>query len=520
MKLFEKPVYETIIGDGKHLTEYMKNLVKQGKISTSKAMSIKDNLKYGFEKGYIKEEELILRAHEMFSDFEFELYWFFGNIMSKNEICPICFEKMDYNEGSCKNCGFNVGLVQLDLKNFEMMDLFADFVESHEDLKDTKDMLLKHGYGGDHLYNDLLFQTFLDDSLKREYDNLHLNFADLDEMYADFKEDVYEENSPQDNTQTIQMDEIEFCKMADNKYPLIPRVDDSYVMPVDLNRFKLYSLVEEYNDAVFALYDLSFVPWFFREQLKYLSFKEGFLTHNACKANWKDFSKDLKHHQLKEFLKKHGIDAKGDKKQLVQIIGEGNLPLEEFVSEKMFLTQESYDYLEEYKWIQFYMDYLYYFDFLDFFNYLDDHEGSIEDISLNYLEEHIELAEESLDFDYIMRTYKSKTRILHLIEKINEAMECDIRILHLNMNPICLPQYKFYSHIPLDPENISNLKDVNSVYGEEMILKSFNKNWNFMGFKSIIIPKNDVWDYLIKALNSKDQNHGSKKIREKYFMSF
>ena len=81
MKLFEKPVYETIIGDGKHLTEYMKNLVKQGKISTSKAMSIKDNLKYGFEKGYIKEEELILRAHEMFSDFEFELYWFFGNIM-------------------------------------------------------------------------------------------------------------------------------------------------------------------------------------------------------------------------------------------------------------------------------------------------------------------------------------------------------------------------------------------------------------------------------------------------------
>ena len=29
MKLFEKPVYETIIGDGKHLTEYMQNLIKQ-----------------------------------------------------------------------------------------------------------------------------------------------------------------------------------------------------------------------------------------------------------------------------------------------------------------------------------------------------------------------------------------------------------------------------------------------------------------------------------------------------------
>lgn len=28
MKLFEKPGYETIIGDGRHLTEYMQNLIK------------------------------------------------------------------------------------------------------------------------------------------------------------------------------------------------------------------------------------------------------------------------------------------------------------------------------------------------------------------------------------------------------------------------------------------------------------------------------------------------------------
>ena len=54
MKLFEKPGYETIIGDGRHLTEYMKNLIKEGKISESEAMSIKDRLKNGFENGSIK----------------------------------------------------------------------------------------------------------------------------------------------------------------------------------------------------------------------------------------------------------------------------------------------------------------------------------------------------------------------------------------------------------------------------------------------------------------------------------
>lgn len=83
MKLFEKPGYETIIGDGRHLTEYMKNLIKEGKISESEAMSIKDRLKNGFENGSIKEEELILRAHEMFSDFPYDYYGSLGMLCQR-----------------------------------------------------------------------------------------------------------------------------------------------------------------------------------------------------------------------------------------------------------------------------------------------------------------------------------------------------------------------------------------------------------------------------------------------------
>ncbi len=48
-----------------------------------------------------------------FSDFQYEYKWFFGNVISKNETCPICFEEMNYKECSCKNRGFDVGLVHL-----------------------------------------------------------------------------------------------------------------------------------------------------------------------------------------------------------------------------------------------------------------------------------------------------------------------------------------------------------------------------------------------------------------------
>lgn len=318
----------------------------------------------------------------------------------------------------------------------------------------------------------------------------------------------------------IQISEIDFCKLADNKYRLVPRKDDSYVMPVRLKQFEYYKSVEEFCDADLALHDLSFVPWCFRGRLRDSSFEEGFLTHRACKENWHVFSKDLKVWEMKEFLESHGKDSSGTKKNLIQKIAKTDLPLEEFVSEKTFLSKKAYDFLKEYEWIQFYLDNLYYFDFLDFEDYLIAHMENFEEVTLNYLDEHIAIAHESLDFEYIIRTYGAKSLILHEMGNLDDALTCDMRILHMNMNPICLDERYYSGHIPLVPENISFLKEDKSEFGEERIFNSFEENWNFMGFNSLIIPKDEVWKYLITALNSKYQNHGSRKIREKFFMNF
>ena len=318
----------------------------------------------------------------------------------------------------------------------------------------------------------------------------------------------------------IQISEIDFCKLADNKYRLVPRDDDSYVLPVRLKQFEYYKSVEEYNDADLALQDLSFVPWDFRVRLRDSSFEDDFLTHRACKENWHDFSKDLMEWEIKEFLESHGKDSSGTKISLIQKIAESDLPLEEFISEKTFLSKKAYGFLKEYEWIQFYLDNLNYFDFLDFEDYLITHTGSFEEISLNYLDEHIVIALKSLDFEYIIRTYSAKAVILHEMGNLDDALTCDMRILHLNMNPICLDERFYPGHIPLVPQNITFLKEDKSEFGEERIFESFEDNWNFMGFNSLIIPKDKVWKYLITALNSKYQNHGSRKIREKFFMDF
>ena len=436
------------------------------------------------------------------------------NVITHQEECPIFQNKMDYEKGICDNCGFDFKLTKFTAEDFRNMRKIHDFIENHESLTKKVEEMEKEYTHHNTFVKNLYAEIYCDEDLKNEYDNLKLNeICDLDKLFG--KETNGKNPVPVKTGNRFT--EIDFCKLADNKYRLVEREDDSLIIPIDLNKFKYFKTVEETNDDELSLYDLSFVPWFLRHQIRESSFNEGYLTHNATKENWHDFSKSLNNKQLKGFLRNHGIEPLHTRKEVVEQIYNSDLPLEEFESEETYLTKEAYEFLKENEWISFYEDNLFYFDFLDFYNYLENNDGSIEEISKKYLDEHIELAIESLDFDYIIRSYNSQSKVIHLMGNLKEALTYDMRILILNMNPICLDYVQYPSHIPLQPENIRNLKKLKSEFGEEAILKAFNENWNFMGFKSNIIPKEEVWKYLTTALNSGAENEGSRHIRETYF---
>lgn len=129
------------------------------------------------------------------------------NVLANNEICPICLEKMDYREGICQNCAFDINMVDLGCEDFENMHKFSDFVESHDNIRKIKDEYLKEDVHEDNLWVDLLLEIFLDDESRREYDQLNLNdWVDIEEMYGYFDEDVesdcvFEEEIPEMTSQ-------------------------------------------------------------------------------------------------------------------------------------------------------------------------------------------------------------------------------------------------------------------------------------------------------------------------------
>ena len=180
-ELLQENGHQTIIGDGKHLTPYMENLIKENRISRSKATSIRDRLQNSYNKGGINDKQLILRVHRYNGDLDYNQL--FKNVINHEERCPICLNDMIYEKCICNSCGFDFKLAKYTEDDFSNMLKIHDFVDSHASLKkEVKELSHKKWYPEDFIHK-LYGKIYLDKDLRKEYKSLNLDqICDLDEV--------------------------------------------------------------------------------------------------------------------------------------------------------------------------------------------------------------------------------------------------------------------------------------------------------------------------------------------------
>lgn len=343
-------------------------------------------------------------------------------------------------------------------------------------------------------------------------------FYEDEEDDFDFMDDDFEDGM------TIDIDDVssmllEFFESLKPNYKLEDiNYGNDYPASYDLDQYKLLKFIDEYHNL-----DLAFI---FVKNLKLpqdifseLLFGEGYVTYEITEETWNDFASDeLTVNDLKDILRNNGLKVSGRKQELIDRIGQSDIPLNEFRSDKLFLTEKGKNYLNEYSWIELYTDFLSVFDFDDFKRFHEVRDGNFNEIVSKYLDEHIKIAKTNKDFEYLINCFSSKAIFAELDEDFIDALKWEMRRFCLAINPVCLDESNYDFYLPLNQENIDNLRLLKDELSIETVLDSFDESWDYFKFTRFIISKKDAKAILEELLNDfEDLKLINDDIKVRYF---
>lgn len=370
--------YDDIIGQGEGLSLYMQGMVDNDMLSYEDAINIKETLKSEYESGEITEDELDDRL-------------FF--LLSSNEDMA-----EDYND-------FKDYLYSLDEdeEGIKFIKDFLDVIGDNEELsKDIFKLLMSDNP------SEEMFDFLIMDAMARD-DNFMEKISDLSDKYDDY--DISDDDLFIDEHQS---DLFDFFDLENNeKYKLYGTIyGKDYPKSYDLDIYRVLKLLKSYNDicAACAFADLEISGS--EEIIMDLLINGGYVDDSVTYENWDEFANEfLTVSDLKNMLKNNNLKISGKKQELIDRVAENNIPLNQFKTNMVVITQKGENYLKEYAWIDFYEEHLSLFDFNDFYRYYETHEGTLIEIAMDFLDEFIDLANKTEDADLLNACVKAKQSI-------------------------------------------------------------------------------------------------------------
>lgn len=248
------------------------------------------------------------------------------------------------------------------------------------------------------------------------------------------------------------------------------------------------------------------------EIIEYL-FEDGFISYDLNDKTAEYFFNLMTVPDLKKILKDHDLKSSGKKEELIHRI-RNNLPFKYFLFSELLLTNKGLEFFDEWSWLIDYNRILRNFDLQDFFCYQFEREGEIKDISIAYLDEHLDIAVKKGDIEYISHCLLAKSDVYKIYKVWENYLDCHMRMFNLIFiysDIFASTSFRKYS------DEVKEIRNLTKLFDEEAIYDSFERNWNFLHRGDLRINKRNAKVILEKILSRMTVDDLRKFVKKNYY---
>ena len=370
----EKLDYDTLVGNGNELSDYMMGMVDSGIMSHDRAFEIKKQLTAEYELGQITDESIDDRLNSLIiEDLKGEAFESFNEFMDSSDV---------------------------DDEDFQIMKEFFDAMGDNEELKANIFGAILSDDPSE--FENLIYTAMNNDE---KFSNKFMNFID---DYADESLEISDDSLEIINSLDLNMNSpYPVAEMMWGRDDEKHKLDDTFYgkdYPISHENYvyRVLNSLKKQDNLRIALESADMKGSMTSHAVESLLFMQDFIKNEVDWDNWDDFAHNsLTVSDLKNILRENNLKVSGKKQELIDRIAENQLSLDSVGFEKTTVTPEGEQFIEDNSWIGFYYAFLDKFDFNDFSKYLDENEGDFIDITLKYVKQHCRLAKKEGDSSYI-----------------------------------------------------------------------------------------------------------------------
>lgn len=253
--------------------------------------------------------------------------------------------------------------------------------------------------------------------------------------------------------------------------------------------------------------------------LRQFMYKKGYITYDVLESSWSEEGQEFSVSELKNILLENNIKQSGNKTELIERI-KSNISLTKIKSKVPKITELGFQFKEDCKTILYHNKYLknyVYEEFEEFF--ASSEKTSINEITLDFLNQHIEKAINLKKHNQLVDSIKLQSQLYSNIQDIEEILRLELKLFFINLNMLFIDDvyYDFYN--PIEESTFNTLRKLKYEYDFEEMFFIISLIYQEFDEKYLHLTLDESSEILKSVLNQNNLDNLNYRIKYNHYPS-